>query len=70
MWITGLIILSYRFSIACCLNPLHTKNTAFSTIPSIIVSIVGRVSTVRVKFTVTVRVSRFSIMVSVTDSVK
>ena len=27
VWITGLIIFSYRISIACCLNLLHTKNT-------------------------------------------
>jgi len=45
----------------------------FTTVSSIRVSRVGRVSMVsrvRVTFTVTVRVSRVSIMVSVGDSVK
>jgi len=42
----------------------------FTTVSSIRVSRVGRVSSVRVNFTVTVRVSRVSVMISVRDSVK
>ena len=42
----------------------------FTTVSSIRVSRVGRVSTVRVTLTVTVRVSGVSVMVSVRDSVK
>ena len=42
----------------------------FTTVPSIRVSRVGRISRVRVTFTVMVRVIRVSVMVSVRDSVK
>ena len=42
----------------------------FTTVSSIRVRRVGRVSRVRVTLTVTVRVSRVSVMVSVRDSVK
>ena len=42
----------------------------FTTVSSIRVSRVGRVSRVSVTLTVTVRVSRVSVMVSVRDSVK
>jgi len=42
----------------------------FTTVSSIRVSRVGRDSRVRVTLTVTVRVSRVSVMVSVRDSVK
>ena len=42
----------------------------FTTVSSIRVSRVGRVCRVRVTLTVTVRVSRVSVMVSVRDSVK
>ena len=42
----------------------------FTTVSSIMVSRVSRVGRVRVTLTVTVRVSRVSVMVSVRDSVK
>ena len=45
-------------------------NPLFTTVPSIRVSRIGRVSRVRVTLTVTVRVIRVSVMVSVWDSVK
>ena len=46
------------------------RRSAIPKVSSIRVSRVGRVSRVTVNFTVTVRVSRVSVMVSVRDSVK